>query len=131
MKKVHCRIIDTYNDFLGYWMKARSKNLKEQIEEWQTIYMQNYPGLLAKQVKNYEEMHVDWREVAKKIFPQIPSRLELMRTARDNILTVRSSSSSLIRSFMSANACSASMCQYSVRCLMVRLFSALKDGAIQ
>lgn len=88
MKKVHCRIIDTYNDFLGYWMKARFKNLKEQIEEWQTIYMQNYPELLAKQVKNYEEMHVDWREIAKKIFPQIPSRLKLMRTARDNILTV-------------------------------------------
>ncbi len=88
MKKSHCRILDTYNDFLGYWMNARFKDVNRQMELWQTCYMKKYPELLAKQVNNYQEMSVDWQEIAKKIFPQMRIRFELMHKARNNILTV-------------------------------------------
>ena len=88
MKKAHCKILDTYNDFLSYWMNARFKDVKRQIELWQTCSMKKHPELLAKQVINYREMSVDWRDIAKKIFPQMRIRFELMQKARNNILTV-------------------------------------------
>jgi hypothetical protein len=83
-----CEILDTYEDFLAYWMRASFKDLNEQIKLWQTFYMKKYPELLNKQVQNYEEENIDWREAAKKIFPRLPQHFQLLRKARDNILGV-------------------------------------------
>jgi len=88
MKMERCGILDTYQDFLAYWMRASFKNLDEQIKLWQTFYMKKYSELLNKQVQNYEEENMDWREVAKKIFPKLPQRFQLLRTARNNILGI-------------------------------------------
>jgi hypothetical protein len=88
MKIGRCEILDTYQDFLAYWMRASFKNLNEQIKLWQNSYMKKYSELLNKQVQNYEEENMDWREVAKKIFPKLPQRFQLLRKARDNILSV-------------------------------------------
>jgi len=88
MKMERCGILDTYQDFLAYWMRASFKNLDEQIKLWQTSYMKKYSELLNKQVQNYEEENMDWREVAKKIFPKLPQRFQLLRTARNNILGI-------------------------------------------
>jgi hypothetical protein len=88
MKIGRCEILDTYQDFLAYWMRASFKNLNEQIKLWQNSYMKKYSELLNKQVQNYEEENMDWREVAKKIFPKLPQRFQLLRKARDNILGV-------------------------------------------
>ena len=88
MKIGRCEILDTYQDFLAYWMRASFKNLDEQVKLWQTSYMKKYSELLNKQVQNYEEENMDWREVAKKIFPKLPQRFQLLRKARDNILGV-------------------------------------------
>jgi len=88
MKNGHHAIVDTYPDFLTYWLHARFKNLNEQIKLWQTSYMKKYPELLNKQIQNYEEENMDWQEVAKKIFPNLLQHFELMRRARDNILGI-------------------------------------------
>ena len=88
MKMERCGILDTYQDFLAYWMRASFKNLDEQIKLWQNSYMKKYSELLSKQVQNYEEENMDWREVAKKIFPKLPQRFQLLRTARNNILGI-------------------------------------------
>lgn len=86
MKMGKCEILDTYQDFLAYWMRARFKNLNEQTRLWQTSYMKKYPELLSKQVQNYEEENIDWQDIAKKVFPKLPQRFQLMRKARDTIL---------------------------------------------
>jgi len=88
MEKTCCKILDTYWDFLAYWKKARGKNIERQIELWRSSYMGKYPELLTKQVKNYEEMSIDWQEIAEKLLPQVPNRLHLMRKAKDNMLDV-------------------------------------------
>jgi len=88
MKIGHCEILDTYPDFLDYWMRASSKNLNEQIQLWQNFYMRKYSELLKKQVQNYEEENMDWRAVAKKIFPKLLQRFQLLKKARDNILGI-------------------------------------------
>lgn len=86
MKRGLGQILDTYQDFLAYWMHARFKGIDEQIELWQSYYMKKYSELLEKQVFSYEVEKLNWREIAKKIFSMLPHRFELMRKARDNIL---------------------------------------------
>jgi hypothetical protein len=83
-----CKILDTYQDFLAYWMQARSKSIDEQIRLWQTSYMNEYPELLKKQTRNYEEENVNWQDMAEKIFPTLEQRFKLMEKARDNILYI-------------------------------------------
>jgi len=50
--------------------------------------MKKYPELLAKQVQCYEHEDIHWSEIAKKIFPTLPSRVSFMQKARQNILAV-------------------------------------------
>jgi hypothetical protein len=80
-----CKILDTYESFLAYWMQTCFKSVDEQIRLWQTCYMSKYPELLRKQVQNYEEI-ADWQEIAKRIFPMLQHRFNLLKKARDNIL---------------------------------------------
>lgn len=86
--KGRCLLIDTYEDFLSYWKASCSKNVDEQVTLWQTRYMNDYPELLQKQVRNYEEMKVDWREIARKVLQSIPQLFRLMQEARNNLLYV-------------------------------------------
>jgi len=88
MKKARCNVVDTYADFLAYWTDSSSKKVDEQVALWQTSYLKKYPELLRKQVENYEETNVNWREIARRILQLIPLRLSLMQKARDNILQV-------------------------------------------
>ena len=86
--KERCRIFDTYSDFSAYWTYACSKNVDEQIALWQNSYMKKYPELLDKQVQSYGVENVDWRGIAKKIFPTLLLRLQFMQKARNNILSI-------------------------------------------
>jgi hypothetical protein len=88
MKKARCTVVDTYLDFLAYWADFSCKNIDEQVASWQTSYLKKYPELLRKQVENYEEMNVNWRDIAKIVLQQIPRRLSLMQEARDSILQI-------------------------------------------
>jgi len=86
MRKELFEILDTYQDFSDYWIYACSKSVDEQIRLWQTSYMKKYPELLDKQVQCYKTENIDWQEIAKKVFPTLPTRLRLMQKARNNIL---------------------------------------------
>ncbi len=89
MKRFQPKIVDTYEDFLIYWSSATSAPLDQQIELWQTSYMAKYPQLLEKQIRNYADEGLDWREVAReRVFPKLAERFPLMREARENILAV-------------------------------------------
>jgi hypothetical protein len=86
MKKEHCKILDTYEDFSDYWTCARFKNVEEQVQLWHDSYMKKYPELFDKQVQNYRIENMDWQEIAKKIFRTLPLRIGYMHRARNNIL---------------------------------------------
>jgi hypothetical protein len=91
MKSSRFELLDTYPDFQAYWEQARSKSVDEQVEMWQSSYMNRHPELFDKQVRTYAEAHMDWRDVARKVFPHLPERLPLMRRARSNILAISGS----------------------------------------
>ena len=86
--KQQCKIVDTFPDFTTYWSNACSRNVDEQIELWQTSYMKKYPELLQKQVQCYEDENVDWRKIARKIFPTFKCRFPVMQMAKENIEAV-------------------------------------------
>lgn len=79
-------LLDTYQDFLDYWVGAHSKTIEEQIHLWQASYMNKYPELLEKQVQCYKTENTDWQEIARKVFPTFPGRLQLMQKGQNNIL---------------------------------------------
>ena len=79
-------MVDTYEDFLEYWKASSSKSVANQVALWQTKYMSKYPELLQKQLRNYEEVGVDWRKIARKVVQAIPRHLKRMEEARRNIL---------------------------------------------
>jgi hypothetical protein len=82
-------IVDTWDDFCRFWVSAQSLPLSQQIELWKSAYMAAYPELLRKQVQDYEEQGVDWRQVAaERVFPHLPERLPFMQGARGNLLQV-------------------------------------------
>ncbi|MFC1952688.1 hypothetical protein ACFLWR_00965 [Chloroflexota bacterium] len=86
MKK-QFEILDTYQDFLGYWATARVKPVYEQICLWQSSYMNKYQELFIKQVQSYTTENKTWQDIAQQVFSSFPARQPLMRKARDNILT--------------------------------------------
>jgi hypothetical protein len=80
-------IIDTFPDFQSYWAKARSKSMAEQIELWAGEYMSGWPELLDKQIEDYSQQKLDWRQIAReRVFPNLKDRLPAMRRARNNLL---------------------------------------------
>ncbi|MFH1231062.1 MAG: hypothetical protein V1709_06140 [Planctomycetota bacterium] len=89
MRYGKCRVIDTFTDFMSYWSQARSKNIEGQIKLWRTSYMAKYPELLKKQLRNYESIGLNWRDIAReKVFPKLPEFLPRMQEAKKNILAV-------------------------------------------
>ncbi|MBX5327871.1 MAG: hypothetical protein QHH18_02070 [Candidatus Bathyarchaeota archaeon] len=81
-------LLDTWRDFSDYWSQACSKSVDKQIALWRSIYMKKYPELLSKQLQTYEEDGLNWKEIAKKIFPSFSSRFTLMQKARNNIIRI-------------------------------------------
>ncbi|MBE0431660.1 MAG: hypothetical protein IBX67_07520 [Dehalococcoidia bacterium] len=83
------RLIDTFDDFMRYWQGACDKTVEEKVELWATSYMQKYPELLQRQVRDYEESGYDWREIARnKVFPRLEAYLPLIKEARENLVHV-------------------------------------------
>lgn len=80
-------IIDTFAAFQAYWAKARNQPMNDQIERWASEYMSGWPELLEKQIVDYSEQNLDWKEIAReKVFPHLKERLPAMRKARRNLL---------------------------------------------
>jgi len=84
-----CNIIDTFSDFLTFWTKAQLKTINEQIEEWSSVYMSKWSELLEKQLENYLNQNVNWKQIAKeRIFPFLSNRLPEMQLAHKNLLNL-------------------------------------------
>jgi hypothetical protein len=80
-------IIDTFPAFEAYWAKAQSKPMNAQIELWAEEYMAGWPELLDRQIEDYSEQNLDWKDIAReRIFPDLKDRLPAMREARKNLL---------------------------------------------
>lgn len=84
-----CEILDTFPYFLTVWDEIRHSSVDVQIKAWLEKYMSSYPELLQKQLDDYASLNEDWQATAsERIFPALPERLEVMQTARDNLLSV-------------------------------------------
>jgi len=82
------KMIDTFPAFLEYWQSAEAESIEAQTNRWEAEYMAPHPELCDKQLQDYADQQVDWRDIAReKIFPFINARLETMRRAHDNILS--------------------------------------------
>ncbi len=82
-------LIDTFPAFEAYWAKARSQSMNARIELWAEEYMAAWPELLDRQIQDYAEQNLDWRNIARnRIFPDLDDRLPAMRTARENLLSL-------------------------------------------
>jgi len=80
-------VIDTFPAFQTYWAKAQNKPMDAQIELWASEYMSNWKELLDKQIEDYSEQNLDWKQIAReRIFPYLKERLPAMRRARNNLL---------------------------------------------
>ncbi|MFP4343701.1 MAG: hypothetical protein ACLFU8_03305 [Anaerolineales bacterium] len=80
-------IIDTFPEFLEFWKSVRSLPLDYQIDAWANLYGQMWPEILRKQVGDYIEQGIDWRQVAAaRIFPFIDERLPEMRKVHDQLV---------------------------------------------
>lgn len=83
------KLIDTLNDFIQYWIVACSKTTEQKLQLWETSYMTKYPELLEKQIQSYEELGLDWREIAKeKVLSKLGKYSSLMQKARENLIQV-------------------------------------------
>jgi hypothetical protein len=80
-------IIDTFPAFLTYWGDVQHKPVDIQIELWANTYMSHWKELLEKQIGDYAEQNLDWKDIAReKIFPYLNDWLPAMRRARKNLL---------------------------------------------
>ena len=82
-------LIDTFPKFIDYWNTVQNKSVDEQIEGWANDYMSSWPELLEKQIADYAEQNLDWKEIAReKVFPYICERLPAMQEARENLVAL-------------------------------------------
>jgi hypothetical protein len=83
------RLIDTFDDFVEYWTLTCSKTIEQKLQLWENSYMIKYPELLEKQIQSYEELGLDWREIAKKkVLSKLGKYFSLMQKARENLIQV-------------------------------------------
>jgi hypothetical protein len=80
-------ILDTFPAFLAYWTEAACKPVDAQMEAWSTDYLSPWPELLAKQIQDYSDQHLDWHAIGRaKVFPHLTERLPAMKDAHQNLL---------------------------------------------
>jgi hypothetical protein len=80
-------LIDTFPAFLEFWAEACRQPIEEQIEGWAATYMAQWPELYEKQVQDYHNEGLDWRQTAReRIFPCLAERETEMQAAHENLL---------------------------------------------
>jgi hypothetical protein len=66
---------------------VRHRSLDEQIEAWGDRYLGPWPELFRKQVRNYADERVDWRDVAgTRVFPFLSERFDTMDMVHRQLL---------------------------------------------
>jgi hypothetical protein len=82
-----CEFVDTFPAFLTYWAEAGRKYLDDQIEDWATGYMAQWPELLARQIEDYAARGLEWRQIAReRVFPYLDERLAAVQGAHGDLL---------------------------------------------
>lgn len=84
-----CEVVNTFPAFLAYWARVRDTPLDDQIEGWATEYMAPWSELLRKQIEDYSDQRLDWRQIAHEIvFPYLSERLPQMQQAEQHLLAL-------------------------------------------
>ncbi|MBN2006868.1 MAG: hypothetical protein JXA21_26175 [Anaerolineae bacterium] len=79
-------LLDTFPAFEAFWKASQYAPLDVQIARWAGEYLAPWPELLDKQVADYAESDLDWRQVAaERVFPNMAKRLPAMCEARRNL----------------------------------------------
>lgn len=85
----HLQIIDIFPEFLSFWQQVHSLSFTEQIERWDTVYMQPWPELRQKQIACYADEGDDWLSMAREhVFPFLSERSASMHVAHENLLGI-------------------------------------------
>jgi hypothetical protein len=81
------QIIDTFPAYLSFWSAVAGKDIEQQIEQWHSEYMSNWPELRKKIFDDYANQDIQWFQIAKKkIFPYLSARLTAMKVAHAGLL---------------------------------------------
>lgn len=76
-------LVDTFDDFMRYWHDVSRGTAEHKLQLWETSYMQKYPELLQKQIRDYEEARCNWRRIAvQKVFSKLGDYLPVMQELR-------------------------------------------------
>ncbi|MGC8514564.1 MAG: hypothetical protein ACP5OC_00320 [Thermoplasmata archaeon] len=80
-------IIDTFPNFIRFWMDKLASSPDIQVELWESFYSNEDEEVFKKVIKNYSDDGVEWKEVAKKmIFPINSEKINRMNGAHINLL---------------------------------------------
>jgi hypothetical protein len=80
-------IVDAFPAFVAFWDAIQRKPLEAQVEAWASDYASQWPELLQKQVEDYANQGVDWRQVGReRVFPFLGERFLAMKEAHENLL---------------------------------------------
>ncbi len=79
--------IDLLDSFLEFFNDLEFKNGETYAEGWFDTYLARYPELKGRCVNDIKSYGLDWKEVAaKRIFPEISKKLDVLPVARDNLI---------------------------------------------
>ncbi len=63
-----------------------NKDIENQIEIWNTKYMDKWPDLLKMQIESYQNDGNDWKKIAKElVFPKLKDSVRDMKSVRNNL----------------------------------------------
>ena len=80
------KIFDTFDDFEEIWPLMENTDIENQIEIWNTKYMDKWPDLLKMQIECYQNDGEDWKEIAKEyVFPKLTASFKQMKLVKEEL----------------------------------------------
>ncbi len=80
------KIFDTFGDFEEIWPLMENADIENQIEIWNTKYMDKWPDLLKMQIESYQTDGEDWKEIAKEhVFPKLNASFKHMKQVKNEL----------------------------------------------
>jgi len=79
------KVFDTFEDFEEIWPLMENTDIENQIEIWNTKYMNKWPDLLKLQIESYQNDGEDWKKIAKEhVFPKLkPSYIHMKQVKNE------------------------------------------------
>ena len=80
------KIFDTFDDFEEIWPLMENTDIENQIEIWNTKYMNKWPDLLKMQIESYQNDGEDWKKIAKEyVFPKLNASFKHMKQVKNEL----------------------------------------------